>query len=67
MPIYDFECPECGEEQEVLAKHDAEVVCKCGAEMKKLIRPFGAYYIKGDNSASVRPKTAGYRTVKKND
>lgn len=40
MPIYEFQCPECGERTEVIQKiSDAPAAeCpKCGAGMKKLI------------------------------
>jgi putative FmdB family regulatory protein len=40
MPIYEYECTECGEEQEHLVKNDkVEVKCKeCDADHDKLKR-----------------------------
>ena len=44
MPLYDFECPECGKVREVQCKVDGEVICDscyCGreqvVEMKRII------------------------------
>ena len=35
MPLYEFVCPKCGNKIEALDK--AEVKCKCGTMMKKII------------------------------
>ena len=40
MPIYEYECPECGNLAEVFRSIDKRLstpTCKCGTEMRKLI------------------------------
>ena len=39
MPIYEYECPDCGKQIEVIQKFGAEAPkCeRCGIEMKKLM------------------------------
>jgi putative FmdB family regulatory protein len=58
MPMFDFHCNECGKDFESLTKPYEPVVCPhCsaqGAEKKPSI--LGSYFIKGDNSASTRPR-----------
>jgi len=37
MPIFEYQC-ECGiREERIVNKHDAEVICKCGKTMTKLL------------------------------
>lgn len=65
MPLRDLICQDCGHVMEdILVQNqgdlDAEFCCKC--ESKKLQIAFSSpstYFIKGDNSASVRPKRMG--------
>lgn len=66
MPIYDLNCADCGATYEYLlrkANEMADEECKaCGS--KKLSpssapTAHGGYTIKGDNSASRRPRGAG--------
>ena len=60
MPLYEYKCPACGAEKEKIAKMTDEVTCECGETMKRnVFTTFGGYSIKGDNSASTRPKGAG--------
>lgn len=61
MPLFDFECSneKCDERIEIFFRskeHEAPSCQKCGSEMKKQLSLFGAYAIKGNNSASVTPK-----------
>jgi putative FmdB family regulatory protein len=62
MPIFDYQCTACPERIELFRRHsDAPTIgCqKCGADMTKSVSSIGGYSIKGNNSASVRPKSAG--------
>lgn len=39
MPVYDFECPKCGDKRtQTISINDAEFtpVCKCGEKMVKI-------------------------------
>jgi putative FmdB family regulatory protein len=58
MPIYDFKCPYCGYEHEVLCKSDVVVECsECGCEMyKKASAP--AIHFKGGGWTENPHKTA---------
>jgi putative FmdB family regulatory protein len=58
MPIYDFECKDCGDKFEALVTVSAPVICpRCGGDKAaKTVSTHSVYYIKGDNSASTRPK-----------
>ena len=66
MPIREFICLDCGHEQEhVMSQYDTEppVCSHCdSSRMEKLFSATGGYHIKGNNSASVRPKGAGSRS-----
>ena len=57
MPIFDFYCEKCKKTEEHMVSSDKKVKCKCGEEMKKVPSYSGYYKIKGDNSASVTPKS----------
>lgn len=64
MPIYEYKCKLCKEITESLMmpweKKDESVICqKCGGRAYKIMSAHGGYDIKGDNSASERPKQAG--------
>lgn len=63
MPIYQFKCLKCENDfDEIVALVDIDKTkCpKCGCpEVDRVIHSIGGYHIKGDNSASVRPKGAG--------
>ena len=64
-PIYSFRCSKCEHEYEQITNYNCDgVKCpECGCpEWEKLITSFGGYQMRGDNSASVRPKGAGYKT-----
>jgi putative FmdB family regulatory protein len=58
MPIYRFECNECKQEFESISKPFEPGQCpKClTVNCTKLISSHSNYEIKGDNSASTRPK-----------
>lgn len=59
MPIYAFHCRACDKPFESLMRPTDPVVCPgCGAKEQadKLITAPATYEIKGDNSASTRPK-----------
>jgi putative FmdB family regulatory protein len=63
-PLYDFECVSCHHRFEALLRKPSEiadVVCTaCGnTELQMRFSAIGGYSIKGDNSASVRPRQAG--------
>jgi putative FmdB family regulatory protein len=62
-PIYTFECGHCGAIFDSLSKPYEPVACReCHAQgAERVITGFGGYVIKGDNSASQRPKGAGHR------
>lgn len=60
-PLYDFDCPVCHHRFETLIRKSEEfeeVQCpKCGGrELQMRISVPGTYQIKGDNSASTRPR-----------
>jgi putative FmdB family regulatory protein len=65
MPLYVLRCGDCNHEwEEIYGVNEARqgVDCpKCNREKSATITPagFGGYSIKGNNSASVRPKQAG--------
>lgn len=59
MPIYEFHCSECGRDFESLSKPYEPVecaFCKMRDGVVKKVSAWGAYSIKGDNSASETPK-----------
>ena len=65
MPLHDFECVHCGLVMEgVLIRGEADLneldCAKCGStELQKLMSAHGGYAIRGNNSASQRPRNAG--------
>ena len=61
MPIYQYACPKCSEEIELFRPMNAEAPScqKCGTELEKQISAHAGYSIKGNNSASQRPRGAG--------
>jgi len=63
MPLYDYKCKSCQEvTQSVMATwNDKLILCpKCGkSEAERMFPAPGGYSIKGDNSASVKPKRSG--------
>lgn len=60
MPIYEYACMRCMRTWEVIGWHGMNVRCeKCGDRAKRVPSAAGGYHIKGDNSASQRPKGAG--------
>lgn len=65
-PIFEVQCADalCGHVFEVIAKNKetlAEDACpQCGySQLQLLLTSPGGYHIKGNNSASERPKGAG--------
>jgi putative FmdB family regulatory protein len=63
-PLYDFECVSCHHRFESLLRKPeeiSEVACpQCGHEQLQMrFSAHAGYSIKGDNSASVRPRQAG--------
>lgn len=68
MKMYDLVCRGCGEKDEMLLDaHELEMVrCKeCGSDMD-ILPNFAGYSVKGNNSASVRPRSAGAFKGRKN-
>lgn len=61
MPYYSFTCKKCEHVYTELCKMGESAPCpECKSEdVKKNITAAGGYFMKGDNSASVRPKRAG--------
>lgn len=62
MPIKEFQCGDCGHIQEYISNDptDKPEECRCGStKLVKLFSAVGGYKINGNNSASVRPKSAG--------
>ena len=42
MPIYEYQCQECGEEFEKLIRSPEKIECpECGGDVKKLLSRFG--------------------------
>lgn len=72
MPLYVYFCDVCGEKEEVqrpISARDDELLClhknaavpdgeeiAKGYPMRRVVTCHNAYYMKGDNSASVTPK-----------
>jgi putative FmdB family regulatory protein len=61
MPLYEYLCDSCGHQfEEFLNSRDKYRECPhCESSAEVLPALHGGYRIKGDNSASVRPKQAG--------
>lgn len=62
MPLKDVLCKECGHLWEEILNHwdDTPNCVQCDStKTEKLLSAHAGYGIKGDNSASVRPKGAG--------
>jgi len=68
MPLYEYTCSKCDFQFEEMVPYDHrhEMRCpQCGEPEQKAMFPvIGGYTMKGDNSASVRPKGAGSRPRK---
>jgi putative FmdB family regulatory protein len=59
MPLYEYHCPKCGKDFETLVRAcDPEIKCKFCEDPYVVLKPsvWGSYAIKGDNSASTRPR-----------
>ena len=70
MPLYEYVCSECEmywEEMKKVKDRDNATPCPvCESDkVKRKVSSFGGYNIHGNNSASVRPRNAGYRKTKK--
>lgn len=65
MPIFEFECPR-GHVTESLESGATSVIacpaCADNTAAMKRITAHGGYHIKGNNSASTRPKGAGSKS-----
>lgn len=63
MPLFEYECMDCQHRFESLERNPdkPEAYCpRCGFhQLQRLLTSHAGYSIKGDNSASVRPKGAG--------
>ena len=61
MPIYEWHCPYCSKDFETISKPMAPAECpECRTkDCIRLISSHSNYEIKGDNSASTRPKGGG--------
>ena len=64
IKLNDYKCPNCLTTKEVLTG-DKNVLCQDCGEVMEIVPNFAGYQIKGNNSASTRPKGAGYRKGKK--
>lgn len=63
-PMRDLECVDCGHVYEALIRNaddlKAEFCCKCESKKIEVMLSYPAtYQIKGNNTASVRPKRMG--------
>lgn len=60
MPLRDIYCKECKEYAELLVKNSDELMCPfCESKnVTTILSAPAGYYINGNNSASVRPKSA---------
>jgi len=80
MPLYEYQCQECGEKIEVVQRFDDEpyTICSsCGGALKKLIsapaiqfKGSGFYltdYGKGGSSATKTPSSSGTSTSSSSD
>jgi len=54
MPLYDFKCPGCGSEMEVLNK--TEVICECGSQMERKFSNPPMVKIRGEGGYPSRRK-----------
>ncbi len=62
MPLYEYLCRECGHQFEAIVYSPDEEVCCPHCERSKverLVSTYGGYQMRGNNSASTRPKNAG--------
>jgi hypothetical protein len=62
MPLKDWTCLQCGLESEdvIVRSKDDEKCPGCGSDQIQLkLSMHGGYYIRGNNSASERPRQAG--------
>ena len=66
MKVKDYNCKDCNHEYEDIILESCNPQCpECGSlNVKQLPNSFGGYKISGSNSASTRPKMAGYRSKK---
>lgn len=49
MPLFDFECPECGYEFEKIVYEDETVICPlCGAECEREMGNIAYFEFKGN-------------------
>lgn len=70
MPLYEYVCQDCEmywEEVRKIKDRDETLPCPaCQSDrVKRRVTSPGGYHIHGNNSASVRPKGAGYKNKKK--
>lgn len=67
MPLYEYQCVQCSEREEVIQRHDAPPLAecgKCGGAMKKLlsapaIQFKGSGFYKNDYASKPAATTAG--------
>lgn len=69
MPYYDYKCRDCGHEFDVRIPMDQagtpQTCPECGAtDASQVITNYGSYSIKGNNGASVSPKSTVKGTKK---
>ncbi len=46
MPIFEYKCPRCGKETELIKKHSDTVLCKCNMKMNKKVST-SDFHLKG--------------------
>ncbi len=68
MPIYEFQCPKCGKEFELMrsfSQAETPAICpKCGGVGKRLISSFAYGYSYGLKLSSAKPMRASVKIVK---
>ena len=37
MPLYDYECPQCGKTGEAITRIGEDIICDCGSKAKRLV------------------------------
>jgi len=62
--MFDFQCNKCDIKVEVYTDKKTAKCKECGKRMWR-VPAFGGYHVHGNNSASTRPRGAGYSNRRK--